>query len=201
MGNELPIRLIRSDGKSVDPSSINADPDAFITDDLIKIGDKAVDYIVERKQLLVDSGGRFAILIAGGFVFLAANDETKLAYAGYATARAPWVLFIGAIAALTVISNKLEKRIGYALSVAVGMSGANLGAALAFLWDHLFLPQMPNLWPADYVRLARQFWQHSSSLVAVGAAYAPVILFILKFLHLEFIGTIASVFTKRKRAE
>jgi hypothetical protein len=52
----------------------------------------------------------------------------------------------------------------------------------------------------DYLQLAKDFRQHSASLVAVGAVYAPIILLIPKFLHLDFIGTIASVFVKKKPA-
>jgi hypothetical protein len=41
MASELPIRLVLIDGKPIEPTTINADPAAFVTNDLIKIGDNA----------------------------------------------------------------------------------------------------------------------------------------------------------------
>jgi hypothetical protein len=240
MASELPIRLVLINGKPIEPSTLNADPELFVTNDLIKVGDKADGYIVKTKQLSIDSTGSVSLtvtlksnrlwfkglddfaaahdvvypllgvllivaigaVVAGVFSFLAAPAETQMAYAGLAIVRAPWALAIGAFAGLFVLSNSLEKSIGYALSVAVGMSGVGLGIALAFLWNYLFLPQTPlEHWPVDYVQLAKAFRQHSASLVAVGAVYAPIILLALKFLHLDFIGTIASVFVKKKQAD
>jgi hypothetical protein len=237
MASELPIRLVLINGKTIEPSTLNADPDIFVANDIIKIGDKADGYIVKTKQLSVDSSGRASVtvtlksnrlwfkgldefaakhdivypllgvllivaiglLVAVAFSFLAAPYETQMAYAGVAILRAPWAVGIGAYIWLYVLSNKLEKSIGYALSIAVGMFGVILAIALALLWDNLFLPQVPpQHWPADYVQLANNFRQHTASLVAVGAVYAPIILIILKFLHLDFIGTIASVLKKKQ---
>lgn len=240
MASQLPIRLVLINGKPIEPSTLNADPNIFVTNDLIKVGDKDDGYFVKTKQLSVDSSGGVSVtvtlksnrlwfkglddfaaahdfvypalgvllivaiglIVAGAFSFLAAPEETRLAYAGLAILRAPWALGMGAFIGLFVLSNKLEKSIGYALSVAIGMSGVALGIALAFLWDYLFLPQVPlEHWPADYVKLANDFRQHSASLVAVGAVYAPIIVLVLKFLHLDFIGTIASVFVRKRSAD
>jgi hypothetical protein len=240
MASDLPIRLVLIDGKPIEPTNLNADPAAFITNDIIKIGDNADGYIVKNKQLVVDPAGSLSVtvtlkrnrlwfkrldefaakhdfmypllgmllivvigvIVGSVFYFLAAPAETQMAYAGLAIVRAPWALGIGAFIGLYILSNKLEKSIGQALGVAVGMLGVVLGIALALLWNYLFLPgAAPQYWPADYVQLAKDFRQHSASLVAVGAVYAPILLLVLKFLHLDFIGTIASIFVKKKSAD
>lgn len=148
-------------------------------------------------MLFLFAGGS---VVTGFFLFLSASDATKMAYAGYAIACAPWVLLIGAIAGLSVLSVRLQKTIGQALGVAVGFSGCAVGLALSSLWRWLFLPQPPSKWPSDYVQLATDFSHHAASLTAVGAVYAPLVLLILKILHLDFIGTIASIFVKKKSA-
>ena len=135
------------------------------------------------------------------FDFLAMSPEVKLAYAGYAIALAPWVLFLGVWFGLIILSgsNWLESRIGIALSISFGTSSILPGMTIGVIWYYLFIPQRPKIWPKDYIDLATIFWQNTSSMVAVSAAYAPLILLVIKLLKLDVIGTIATAVLERKK--
>ena len=70
---------------------------------------------------------------------------------------------------------------------------------IAVIWHYLFIPQYPQLWPKDYIDIAESFWKNTSYMVAVSAAYAPIIFLITKLLKLDIIGTIASAVLERKK--
>jgi len=135
---------------------------------------------------------------AAFFLLLSMPTETKLAYAGDAIFHAPWALFFGIVIGISMLSKRLVSKIGYTLSFAGGFSGATLGAIMAVIWADLFIPKPPKLWPTDYIQLATDFWKSTSAMVAVAAAYAPVIFLVIKLFKFDVVGTIVSTVLGRK---
>lgn len=130
--------------------------------------------------------------------FLTAPSDVKRAYAGWAIAIAPWMILAGSTFGLPVLAMRLRKYVGVAISFGFAVVGAFIGVFLALLWSALFIPEKPHIWPADYIRLATDFGQNTSSLIAVCAAYIPATLLILKLLKFDFLEALVSSASRRE---
>lgn len=138
------------------------------------------------------------LVILGGvglcvFSWLSEDHDVPLALAGRAIVVAPWAIPIICMVAAFRPAWRARRRIGLTFVYVLSFVALTAGVGLGLLWHALFVP----VWPTDYVRLASTFSQSATSLVAVVAVYAPLIVLALKILNLESLSaTAGSIFRK-----